>query len=263
MKIITLISSGRKSGNTSRFITQIESELQKIGKIYEIPMVFERIQLSELNLEFCCGCRICFDKGETCCPLNDDLLKLRDRISGADGIILGSPVYVEDVNGIMKNWIDRMAFNSHRPAFAGKAAAVITTSGGGSTMHAVNTMARALNTWGLQVAFKAKFRAESNLPVHEIKARYHRKIKQTAKTLFDSIQAQSVGCPSFQSLMYFKIQQKYWQKNSHAQNNYDYSYWEDKGWVDSSCKYYIPICSGNLKVMAARLAGALVALFFI
>lgn len=263
MKIVTLISSGRKNGNTTRFITQIEFELQEIGKIYETPMVFERIQLSESNLKFCCGCRICFDKGELCCPLKDDLLKLRDKISGADGIILGSPVYVEDVNGIMKNWIDRMAFNCHRPAFAGKAAAVITTSGGGSTMHAANTMARALNTWGFQVAVKSKFQAGSNMPDHEIKMKYERKIKQTSKKLFDSIQALSVGCPSFESLLFFKVQQKYWQKNTQKQDTCDYNYWKDKGWVETSCKYYTPVYSGHLKIMTARLAGVFVALFFV
>ena len=263
MKIITLISSGRKNGNTARFSTQIESELREIGTIYETPMVFEQIQLSELKFELCCGCRICFEKGEGYCPLKDSLLELRNKISGADGIILGSPVYVEDVNGIMKNWIDRMAFNCHRPAFAGKAAAVFTTSGGGSTMHAANTMARALNAWGFQVAVKSKFRAGTNMPDHEIKTKYDRKIKQTAKKLFDSIQAQSVGSPSFQSLMFFKVQQKYWQKNTSDQDTYDYGYWKDQGWVDPSCKYYTPVCSGHLKVMTARLAGAFVAFFFI
>jgi len=263
MKIISILSSGRKNGNTAHFATEIESELQEIGKIYETPMVFERIRLSELNLKFCCGCRLCFDKGEGCCPLTDDLLAIRDKISQADGIILGSPVYVEDVNGIMKNWIDRMAFNSHRPAFAGKAAIVITTSGGGSTMHAANTMATALNTWGFQVAGKTKFRAGSNILEHEIKTRYDRKIKQTAKKLFDSIQSQSVGCSSFNSLMFFKVQQKHWQKNTPKQETYDYRYWKNKGWIEPSCKYYTPLDTGHLKVMIARLAGSLVALFFV
>lgn len=263
MKIITLISSGRKNGNTASFIAQIESELQKIGKVYEIPMEFERIQLSETNLKFCCGCRICFDQGEVSCPFKDDLLEIQDEISKADGMILGSPVYVEDVNGIMKNWLDRMAFNCHRPAFAGKAAAVVTTSGGGSTMHAADTMARALNTWGVEVAVKAKFRAGSNMPDQEIKTKYERQIKQTAKKLFDSIQAQSVGCPSFQSLLFFKVQQKYWQKNEQDHESYDYRYWNDKGWIDNSSKYYTPVHSGHLKLLIARIAGTLVALFFV
>jgi multimeric flavodoxin WrbA len=33
----------------------------------------------------------------------------------AEAYVFASPVYVEDINGVMKNWIDRMAFNSHRP----------------------------------------------------------------------------------------------------------------------------------------------------
>jgi multimeric flavodoxin WrbA len=53
----------------------------------------------------------------------------------------------------MKNWIDRMAFNNHRPAFAGKSAVIVTTSGMGSTSHTQKTMQYALMAWGIHVSF--------------------------------------------------------------------------------------------------------------
>lgn len=56
------------------------------------------------DIQFCRGCRIYFDKGEELCPIKNGLLNIRDKINSADGIILASPVYVEDINGIMKNW---------------------------------------------------------------------------------------------------------------------------------------------------------------
>jgi multimeric flavodoxin WrbA len=34
--------------------------------------------------------------------------------------VFASPIYVEDVNGAMKNFIDRMAYNCHRPRFFGR-----------------------------------------------------------------------------------------------------------------------------------------------
>ena len=50
-------------------------------------------------------------------------------MDAADGIIFASPVYVNDVSGIAKTWIDRLAYVCHRPAFAGKCAYLIATVG--------------------------------------------------------------------------------------------------------------------------------------
>ncbi len=120
MKIISLVSSYRINGNTNTAVSLIEKQLLSIADKENIALEVEKIQLGHLDIKTCCGCRVCFDKGEGKCPLKDDLLEIWDKIHQTDGILVASPVYVEDVNGIMKNWIDRMAFNCHRPAFAGK-----------------------------------------------------------------------------------------------------------------------------------------------
>ncbi|MDP4090618.1 MAG: flavodoxin family protein, partial [Bacillota bacterium] len=125
MKIISLVSSYRSNGNTIRIVSLIENQLLSIARTDGIGLEIERIQIGHSDIRTCLGCRACFDKGEEMCPLKDDLLAIRDKICQADGILAASPVYVEDVNGIMKNWIDRMAFNCHRPAFAGKAAYIV------------------------------------------------------------------------------------------------------------------------------------------
>jgi multimeric flavodoxin WrbA len=147
MKVMTLISSYRKNGNTERLCSLIEEELQSIAEFQHETLEIERVRLGHTELKTCLGCRVCFDKGEELCPLKDELLLIRKKLDEADGIILASPVYVEDVNGIMKNWIDRMAFNCHRPAFAGKTAVIVSTSGNASTKHALRTMRNALTRW--------------------------------------------------------------------------------------------------------------------
>lgn len=157
MKVISIISSNRKNGNTERLISLLEVELQSTAMSLHEEIEIERVALGHEELKMCLGCRVCFDKGEELCPLKDELLHIRELINAADGVILASPVYVEDVNGIMKNWIDRMAFNCHRPAFAGKTAMVITTSGMRSTNHALHTMKTALVLWGLYVVGQYKF----------------------------------------------------------------------------------------------------------
>jgi len=151
MKILSFISSYRKNGNTANIVQLLEDTIESISKQMNIHADFETVFLGHQNILTCKGCRICFDKGERNYPLNDDLLLIKERIDSADFVILASPVYVEDVNGIMKNWIDRMAFVCHRPEFFGKSAYILSTSGVGSTKHSLMTMNTALRTWGFHI----------------------------------------------------------------------------------------------------------------
>ncbi len=119
MKILSLVSSYRRGGNTERIVNLIEKELLSLAEKEKITLEIERMPLAYLDIRTCRGCRACFDHGEEKCPLKDDVLSIRDRMLQVDGILAASPIYVEDVNAIMKNWIDRMAYICHRPAFAG------------------------------------------------------------------------------------------------------------------------------------------------
>lgn len=263
MKIISIVSSARKDGNTERITKFMELELKKAAEKSNTKAEFEHINLGNLNVKFCRGCRICFDKGEALCPLKDEVLNVRDKITEADGIILASPVYVEDVNGIMKNWIDRMAFNNHRPAFAGKSAVVLTTSGVGSSNHALKTMKSALMAWGFSISAEGKFRTGGRMDSEKIKSRHGSKISFIADKLFNDVHKGKAMNPTFGSLIYFKVQQKYWQKSRIKPDMLDLSYWKDKGWTQRSCSYYIPNKAGFIKVRLAGMAGNIISRFFI
>lgn len=261
MKIISLVSSYRKNGNTERVVRLFEEQILLTADEFHVPVEFERISLGHADIKICRGCRACFDKGEEKCPLKDDLLAIRDKILEADGIIAASPVYVEDINGIMKNWIDRMAFLCHRQAFAGKTALAITTSGGASSNHALNTMKRALISWGVQVAGQGKFRTGSLMKTEEIKARHQNKTSKAADHFFRAIKKECV-IPSFYSLVVFKVYQSYWHK-SKKKNTYDFAYWQNKGWIEPRSTFYIAHKANWIKVKLARLVGGIVALFFL
>lgn len=263
MKIISIISSYRKNGNTNNVVKLIEDQITKNAEKMNIPLKIERILLGHYDIQFCKGCRICFDKGEEKCQLKDDLLTIRDKILDADGIIIASPVYVEDINGIMKNWIDRMAFNNHRPEFAGKAAFLITTSGIGSSNHSLKTMKKALNAWGFYIVGQRKFRTGSLMSINKMKKQYNNKIIKVANKLTEAIVKNKVSNPTFYSLISFKVQQKYWQKvAAQKKNSYDYKYWFDKGWLKPKCKYYIKDNANPIKVRIARAIGNMIAVFF-
>jgi len=190
MKLLLINSSARVGGNTGRVMDLYEEAFSALTRELGVEIETERVNLSRLLLKTCLGCRACFDLGEEKCPLHDELLPLRDRLLAADGYVIASPVYVEDVSGVMKNWIDRMAFNSHRPAFYGKSALLFTSSAVGSTSHALTTMRTAFGTWAIKTLGGLKFRLGAITEPEEIRKRYANRIQRSARRLVGSIQKQ-------------------------------------------------------------------------
>ena len=264
MKVLSIVSSFRTDGNTARAASLVEEQLQKEARLRKTELEIERVSLGRLDVRTCRGCRLCFNKGEEMCPLKDDLLSIRDKMLQADGYLLASPVYVEDVNGILKNWIDRMAFTCHRPALAGKCAFLITTAGMGSSNHALRTMDSALHTWGCRVAGRAKLRTGALMDKEEIRIQHEKIIRRAADVFLNDLMRGAETDPGWYSLIAFCVQQICWLKpDAQTVNPYDYQYWKGKGWLEPNCTYYIPLKRGVWKVRLARLIGRGVAKFFV
>jgi multimeric flavodoxin WrbA len=256
MKVLTIVGSHRKNGNTANIVNMLNAELSSQANNNEIIM--DTVYLAHRNIQMCRGCRVCFDQGEQFCPLNDDLLHIKEKIDGSDLLILASPVYVEDVTGIMKNWIDRMAFVCHRPEYFSKAAYVLSTSGIGSTNHTLITMNKALRTWGFSVIGQITFITDALMEQEELNKRYKAKISKISNKMIKSYQSSSSLKPSFLALMIFAIQQLYYKKDDNR-NTLDYKYWVSRGWLDNDCIYYSKIKAVKLKVLSARIIGRFLA----
>jgi multimeric flavodoxin WrbA len=259
VRVLVLLGSHRKNGNSSRVVGLVEEGLQQLALRHSEPLTVERVYLGHQDIGWCRGCRMCFDQREEMCSLKDDLLELKAKMSSSDGIILASPVYVQDVSGTVKNWMDRLAHACHRPAFAGKSALLVATVGDGPAGHALRTMKTALSLWGFHIAAQASFKMGARMEEDEVKARYQRQAADIAGKLFDSIRERRFARPSFVSLLTFKIQQLYWQR--HADDSVDYRYWRKLGWTEPQREFYIQHQASRLKVALARLAGAALAPF--
>lgn len=260
MKLLAIVS-GRPNGNTQSATELITEDVAALARETGDDFTCEAVNLSSQDFAFCRGCRLCFERGEHTCPCGDNLLGLRDRITAADAIILASPVYVEDVSGGMKNFIDRMAFHCYRPAFAGKLALVLTTSGVGATSHARKTMATALRLWGFSLCGAYNFRVGACLKRDEISARHGKALQDAARRLFTAWKRGAALRPSLYSLIVFTVQQHSWRQKNTA-SEYTREYWQQKGWLDPKCGYYIPH-RRRLAQGFARLAGHAIARFFV
>lgn len=258
MHILAIVGSQRKRGNTARFVQMIAAELEVRADAARQPLTFETVYLGDLDIRPCRGCRSCFDQGEAKCPLRDDLPALKAQMDAADGLLLASPVYMDDVSGLTKTWIDRLSYVSHRPAFGGKCAYPIATVGSSSTRHTLRTMNAALLTWGYHLVGQTGLKMGALAPAAEME-RYQPAAAKVAEKLFGAIARQDPLRPSFVSLLAFKIQQLAWQRA----DSYDVAYWRAQGWLAPACTFYAPHRAGRLKVALARAAGAVMARFMI
>ena len=261
MKVIALIASYRKKGNTTRVVEMVLESLRQQSAGRDQPVEIETVFLGHQNIQLCRGCRLCFDKGEALCPLKDDLLPIKAKLQAADVVIAASPVYVDDVSGTMKNWIDRMAHLCHRPGFAGKSVYLIATTGTTPTGRTLETLTNAFTLWGYQVIGKAGFISGALLSKEVLESRCRARAEKIAGQILRSLDRQSALRPSFRSLLTFKVQQTAWQK--YKTPSYDLDYWRGAGWTEPGCDFYIPHHASRMKVAMARLAGSLIAPFFV
>jgi multimeric flavodoxin WrbA len=103
--VVAVVGSPRAAGNTSYLVDAALDELASRG------LAVEKIMLSEHRVLPCEGHDECEELAA--CPLDDDAAALLERMYRADGLILATPVYYEDVSGQMKVFIDRNCFNNY------------------------------------------------------------------------------------------------------------------------------------------------------
>lgn len=107
MKIIAFNGSPRKSWNTATLLEKALEGASSKGAETEL------INLYDLNYKGCASCFACKKIGSKSygkCALKDDLSPILDKIEEADGIILGSPIYLGSITGEMKSFLERLIF---------------------------------------------------------------------------------------------------------------------------------------------------------
>jgi len=123
MKVLGLIGSYRKLGNTEVLVKEALMEAQRLGA--EIDM----LRLTDLRVEPCKGCMACAFKQEEC-RISDGWSTFRDKLIENDAVILGAPTYFLGPAGIIKMITDRnIAFQYGPIQRTGKPGAVIGVSG--------------------------------------------------------------------------------------------------------------------------------------
>ncbi|WP_234117392.1 flavodoxin family protein [Clostridium hydrogenum] len=107
MKVIAINGSPRKNKNTATLLNNVLEGAASHGAETEL------IHLYDLNYKGCISCFACkLKNGKSYgkCALKDDLAPILEKISTADAIILGSPIYLHSITGAMKSFLERLVF---------------------------------------------------------------------------------------------------------------------------------------------------------
>lgn len=114
MKVTGFNGSPRKNGNTSKLVKEILKGAEEAGA------KTKAIEIGNLDIKGCKACYHCRKEG--ICKINDDMQNLYQFILSEDPIIIGSPVYMFQMTGQTKTFIDRFlpvfrpGFDSRIPA---------------------------------------------------------------------------------------------------------------------------------------------------
>jgi multimeric flavodoxin WrbA len=100
MKIVCVLGSPRHDGNSTTIANRFVQTAKSLGADVS---TFELNRLSYRGCQGCCACKTKLDA----CALKDDLTWVLEAIKAADAVVLSSPVYIGDIPGHVKSFIDR------------------------------------------------------------------------------------------------------------------------------------------------------------
>jgi multimeric flavodoxin WrbA len=107
--VVAVVGSPRPGGNTSILVDAALSELERRGA------AVDKIMLRDHRIAPCLGHDTCGDL--EVCPQGDDAGEVLAAVYAADGLLLATPVYYENVSAQMKAFIDRNVFQYNHEVF--------------------------------------------------------------------------------------------------------------------------------------------------
>ncbi len=131
MRIMTILGSPRRQGNTAKVLSWIEEHVQANGH------GLDRANILDYNLAGCRECLACKKAALELCSIDDDANALFRRMAAADLVLIAVPVFCWGFPAQIKGLIDRMFcmmdFAGERPGaprLHGKPMAILLTGGG-------------------------------------------------------------------------------------------------------------------------------------
>ncbi|PLX22745.1 MAG: hypothetical protein C0599_05680 [Salinivirgaceae bacterium] len=124
MKVLSIIGSPRKKGNTSLMSDML---FERLGHTkYDLEKIF----LADLEVNPCTDCRAC-KEGELVCTVKDDMPDLYQKIEQSEILVIGTPIYWYGPTAQMKAMLDRFRPYFYNEKLKGKKVALLLPAGSG------------------------------------------------------------------------------------------------------------------------------------
>lgn len=126
MKVLLLNGSPHEKGNTAFALEQMVQVFREAG------IETETIQVGSQVIRGCTGCGSCYKTHR--CVFDDPVNETAEKLSQADGLVIGSPVYYASPNGTLLSFLDRLFYSTGHIDKAMKVgASVVCARRGGCT----------------------------------------------------------------------------------------------------------------------------------
>lgn len=232
--VTLLVGSPQKRGATFRAADAFASHLEALGDVKT-----KIVWLGDYTIGTCRGCKICVTRGEDRCPLTDDRDAVIAEMLAADGLVIASPNYSWQVPGLLKVFLDRLAFAMHRPRFHGKSATVIVVEGIGFGGRVRKYLQFAEGSLGFDVV-KGSVSKTLEPMTESAQAKMDDTLAKQARRFHHELMRPAFRSPSLFKLAMFRMGRTGIRLN--AQGLLDWDYYRDQGWFESD--YYYPVRLG-------------------
>jgi len=218
MNILLLSASPRKA--KSQTLALAREVVQGLGDGAQVEIV----HLRDLQIDYCTHCEACHIEVMRC-PVKDDVHVLLNKMLAADGIILATPNYINQVTAALKAVLDRSSHFIHCQRLLGKYLCGVVTSGSGAQDELVlDYLRHYANVCG------AQFSGGVSACAYAVEAR-RGEARELGQKLREDIGAHKVypeqaeaiekGKAHFGTVI--EMRRDLWRE--------EYAYWKEKGWL--------------------------------
>lgn len=244
MKILAIIGTPtREAGFTTQTVDALAKSIREKSNAD-----VEYLYLEDVSLSRCQGYLTCVKFGERQCPVGAEMAPLLEAMKAADGVIFASPVHCFNVSTLMKNFIDLLVYQIHRPEFFGKKAVVVTSAAGAGQKQVLKYLRKTAAIWGFDVV--GQFGTHAGLfKAEKYQAKLERAADRVAGNFLDAIGRNKLPEPGLAQLINFRVWRSVVRRTENA-SPYDWAHWQKAGWLEQD--YYYPAKPG---LIANGLAG--------
>lgn len=148
MLVVGLNGSPNRNGNTAFLLNELKKNIEELGGEFEIIDVQSAVL--DCKHPFCMECS---DPCDQKCLRGTKLEEAYDRISKADAVIVGSPVYFGTISAQLKCFFDKALYIRKQRKWIGKIGAAVTVGASkyGGQEFALSTIQNILMVHGFTI----------------------------------------------------------------------------------------------------------------